>query len=85
MNNSVARMCVQTRKILPRNEMIRIVVSIEQPILDTQYTTQGRSIYIQNDIEIIEKFLNRKKLPLRLDLEKQDQVRKLLGEYINEK
>ncbi len=85
MNNSVERMCVQTRKILPRDEMIRIVVSIDEPKLDMQYDTQGRSIYIQNDIEIIEKFLSRKKLPLRLDFEKQDQVRKILGEYINEK
>lgn len=85
MEKTVCRMCVQTRKKLPREEMIRIVVSTDNPIIDSEYKIQGRSIYIQNDMEIIKKFLSRKKLPLRLDLEKQEQVRKLLGEYTNEK
>lgn len=85
MKNPVCRMCVQTRKILPRDEMLRIVVSTAEVTFDSEYKIQGRSIYIQKDTQIIEKFLSRKKLPLRLDLEKQDQVRKILGEYTNEK
>lgn len=85
MKKIVYRMCVQTRKILPRDEMIRIVVSVDTPIIDSEYQIQGRSIYIQKDVEIIQQFLRRKKLPLRLDLEKQDLVRKILGEYTNEK
>lgn len=85
MKNTVYRMCVQTRQKLPREEMLRIIVSTEIPIIDFEYQLQGRSIYIQKDMEIIKQFLKRKKLPLRLDFEKQDLVRKILGEYTNEK
>ncbi len=84
MKKTVYRMCVQTRKICNREELLRLVVSIENVKLDNEYTTQGRSIYIQNDTELIRSFLKRKKLPLRLELEKQEQVRKILGEYIDE-
>ncbi len=84
MKKPVYRMCVQTRKICNRDELLRLVVSIENVTLDNEYDIQGRSIYIQNDTEIIRSFLKRKKLPLRLELEKQEQVRKILGEYINE-
>lgn len=84
MTNQVLRMCVQTRAVLPRTEMLRIVVSLEQPVIDNKCQVQGRSIYIQNDEKIIRSFLKRKKLPLRLEIEKQDQVRKILGELINE-
>lgn len=85
MNREVYRMCVQTRKVMPRDEMLRIVVSTPIAHLDNELATQGRSIYIQNDCEQISNFLKRKKLPLRLEHEKQEQVRKILGEYINEK
>lgn len=84
MKSNVLRMCVQSRKVLPRSEMLRIVVSLENPIIDNSYQIQGRSIYIQNNNELINNFLKRKKLPLRLEADKQDQVRKILGEYINE-
>ncbi len=83
MNRTVFRMCVHTRKIFPRNELVRIVVSLDEVVLDNTYNTQGRSIYIQNNKEVIDSFLKRKKLPLRLEIEKQEQVRKILGEYIN--
>lgn len=83
MNRTVFRMCVHTRKIFPRNELVRIVVSLDEVVLDNTYNTQGRSIYIQNNKEVIDSFLKRKKLPLRLEIEKQEQVRKILGEYTN--
>ncbi|WOO88904.1 YlxR family protein [Mollicutes bacterium LVI A0078] len=83
MNKTVFRMCVHTRKIFPRNELVRIVVSLDEVVLDNTYNTQGRSIYIQNNKEVIDSFLKRKKLPLRLEIEKQEQVRKILGEYAN--
>lgn len=84
MSNQVLRMCVQTRTILPREEMLRFVISTDEVVCDNEYKVQGRSIYIQNDEKIISSFLKRKKLPLRLEIEKQDQVRKILGELINE-
>lgn len=84
MSNQVLRMCVQTRTILPREEMLRFVISTNEVVSDNEYKVQGRSIYIQNDEKIISSFLKRKKLPLRLEIEKQDQVRKILGELINE-
>lgn len=83
MNRTVFRMCVHTRKIFPRNELVRIVVSLDEVVLDNTYNTQGRSIYIQNNKDVIDSFLKRKKLPLRLEIEKQEQVRKILGEYAN--
>ncbi len=84
MNKPVFRMCVQTRQIFPREQLLRLVISTTEVVLDNTYAVQGRSIYIQDNTEIISNFLKRKKLPLRLEVEKQDQVRKLLGEYINE-
>ncbi len=78
-------MCVHTRKIFPREQLLRIVVTNNPIVIDNDLDYQGRSIYIQDDLEIIEKFISRKKLPLRLELDKQDQVRKVLGDYINEK
>ncbi|WOO87734.1 YlxR family protein [Mollicutes bacterium LVI A0039] len=84
MNQTVLRMCVQTRQVLPREELLRIVVSLEEAVLDNSYTIKGRSIYIQDNPELIRSFLKRKKLPVKLELDKQEQVRKLLGEYINE-
>lgn len=84
MKKDVLRMCVQTRNILPRSEMLRLVVSLDEVVLDNDYQIQGRSIYIQNNEQTISSFLKRKKLPLRLELEKQEQVRKIIGEYINE-
>ncbi len=85
MTKQVFRMCVHTRKIFPREQLLRIVVTNNPIVIDNNLDYQGRSIYIQDDLEIIEKFISRKKLPLRLELDKQDQVRKVLGDYINEK
>lgn len=85
MTNEILRMCVQSRKKYPRTKLIRLVMSNDTMIIDNDYKIQGRSIYIQNDIEVISKFLKRKKLPLRIDNEKQLEVRKLLSEHINEK
>ncbi len=84
MTKPVFRMCVQTRQIFPREQLIRLVISLDSVVLDNTYSVQGRSIYIQDNTEIISNFLKRKKLPLRLELDKQEQVRKLLGEYMNE-
>ncbi len=84
MVKPVFRMCVHTRQIFQRDQLLRLVVSTTEVVLDNTYAVQGRSIYIQDNTEIISSFLKRKKLPLRLEVEKQEQVRKLLGEYINE-
>lgn len=84
MNQIVYRMCVQTRNVIPRDQMLRIVVSLDQVVIDNSCEIKGRSIYIQNNRELISNFLKRKKLPLKLELDKQEQVRKILGDYINE-
>lgn len=84
-NNVIYRMCVQTREVCDRQKMLRLVVSTDNVKLDNSGEIQGRSIYIQNDIQLITKFLKRKKLPIRLESNKQDQVRAILEEYINEK
>lgn len=85
MNNEILRMCVQTKEKHPRTKLIRLVMAGDTMIIDNDYKIQGRSIYIQNNIKIIGDFLKRKKLPLRIDNEKQLEIRKLLSEHINEK
>ncbi len=84
MTKRIHRMCIQTREIKPRDEMLKIVVSKNYCEIDLDYKLQGRSIYINREKSVIEKFLKRKKLPLRLEIDKQNEVRKILSEYINE-
>lgn len=83
MTSVVNRMCIQTRQVIGRTNMYRLIVSGDEVVLDPDYKIQGRSVYIQKDSEIISKFLKRKRLPIRLDEEKQLQIRKILSE-INE-
>lgn len=83
MTSVVNRMCIQTREVTDRVNMYRLIVSGDEVVLDSDYKLQGRSVYIQKDNEIISKFLKRKKLPIRLDEQKQLQIRKILSE-INE-
>lgn len=84
MPKTIFRMCVQTREVIDRTNMVRLVVSTDEVVMDNENLIQGRSIYIQKNDEIIKKFLTRKKLPIRLDSDKQEQVRSILSGYINE-
>ncbi len=85
MQNEIIRMCVQSRNKYPREQMLRLVVSGDNVVLDNSYQVQGRSIYILADDDIIQKFLSRKKLPLRVEVNKKTQIREILGDYLNEK
>lgn len=83
MISVVNRMCIQTRQVTDRTNMYRLIVSGDEVVLDPDYMIQGRSVYVQKDKEVISKLLKRKRLPIRLDEEKQLQIRKILSE-INE-
>ncbi len=84
MKDPVYRMCVQSRIVLPKEEMLRIAIVSDNVKIDTDAKLQGRGIYIQNDLDVINCFLKKKKLPLKLDVTKQQEVRNILTDYINE-
>lgn len=81
MKKTVYRMCVQTRDVVNRREMIRIVMSNDILQIDDSYKIQGRSIYIKRDRELITKFISRKNLPVKMSALYQQQLRELLANY----
>ena len=52
-NQEPLRMCVVTRKMLPKSDLIRIVVTSQGIIIDKTKKMDGRGYWISNDIDVI--------------------------------
>ena len=52
-NQEPLRMCVVTRKMLPKSDLIRIVVTSQGIIIDKTKKMDGRGYWISSDIDVI--------------------------------
>lgn len=63
--SDILRMCIVTRQIMPKKDMIRIVKNNKTNIyyIDDSYDSQpGRSAYVKKDYSILHKFISNKAL-----------------------
>ncbi|MBI5414892.1 YlxR family protein [Candidatus Peregrinibacteria bacterium] len=59
---NIERMCIITRKILPKDQLFRIAATKDGKILlDEDGKTLGRGMYVQKNLEIIKNLFSEKK------------------------
>jgi len=68
------RSCVITREKLPKKELIRIVRTKTEVVLDLTGKVGGRGAYIKKDIEVINKAKNSKALDKALETNVPDNI-----------
>lgn len=78
------RMCVVTREMLPKKELIRVVKQEDgNVVLDYSGKLNGRGAYISNKLEVIQKCIKTKALNRAFEQNISEQVyNKLLEDFL---
>jgi predicted RNA-binding protein YlxR (DUF448 family) len=77
------RMCIVTREKLPKKELIRVVKSEGEVVIDETGKLNGKGCYFKKDIEIINQAKKRKILSSVLETDVKDEVYDELIKIIN--
>ena len=77
------RSCVVTREKLPKQELIRVVITPEQDVIvDVTGKANGRGAYLKKDLEVFEKAKKSKVLDKILETEVKDEIYEKLKETL---
>lgn len=78
------RMCVVTRNMLPKRELIRVVKQEDgNVVIDRTGKLSGRGAYITNDLEVIKKCIKTKALNRAFEMQISNEVyNKLLEDFL---
>ncbi len=68
------RMCIVTREKLPKNELLRIVKSGDEVLIDLTGKINGKGCYLKKEKEVIEKAIKRKTLDKALGVNVPDKI-----------
>ena len=68
------RMCLITRKMLPKSELIRIVKVNDKIIVDEKQKIQSRGFYVSKDLEALKDFKKKKVLNKAFKMEVAEKV-----------
>ena len=77
------RTCIVSKEQLPKQELIRIVKTKENVVVDLTGKVNGHGAYIKKDNEVLEKAIKTNILGIKLELEIPNEVYEELRDIIN--